>query len=76
MTYEITTVGTDDMAIAGRTANQIAAKYAFNRYQSRKAANTLEAQQQALGTFADYLNHAGITVTADALYTSPPLGMV
>lgn len=59
------------MAIAGRTANQIAAKYAFNRYQSRKAANTLKSQEQALATFSDYLGYAGITVSGDALYTSP-----
>lgn len=51
LTYspEFTIVESDyDMAIAGRTANQIAAKYAFSRYQSRKAANTLRAQRAAL----------------------------
>lgn len=71
ITAEITVREDHDMAIAGRTANQIAAKYAFTRYQSRKAANTLKAQQQALGTFASYLNYADITVDADALYNSP-----
>ncbi len=60
-----------DMAIAGRTANQIAAKYAFSRYQARKAANTLRAQRAALETFSEYLAYAQITVSGEALYTSP-----
>lgn len=60
-----------NMAIAGRTANQIAAKYAFSRYQARKAANTLRAQRAALETFSEYLAYAQITVSGDALYSSP-----
>ena len=74
LTYlpEITIIEADhDMAIAGRTANQIAAKYAFSRYQDRKAKNTLRAQRAALNTFSEYLAYAQITVSGDALYTSP-----
>lgn len=60
-----------DMAIAGHTANQIAAKYAFPRYQERKTKNTLRAQRAALNTFSEYLAYVNITVSGEALYSSP-----
>jgi integrase len=46
----------DALAIAGATANKIAARSVFADYQSRKAKNTLRRQANDLALFAEYLN--------------------
>jgi integrase len=48
------------LALAGRVANQYAARDVFSDYRTRKAANTLRQQDGGLALFADYLAAAGI----------------
>jgi integrase len=48
------------LALAGRVANQYAARDVFSDYRARKAANTLRQQDGGLARFANYLRAAGI----------------
>ena len=48
------------LTLAGRVANQYAARDLFSDYRARKAANTLRQQDGGLALFADYLSAAGI----------------
>lgn len=57
--------------VAGYVADHFAAQQAFADYASRKAPNTIKAQQFDLSVFADYLATAGIVTSADALQTTP-----
>jgi integrase len=50
------------LAIAGRVANDVAARSVFADYQARKAANTLRRQTNDLALFAEYLRAAGLAV--------------
>lgn len=50
------------LAIAGQTANGIAAQSAFIDYRDRKAKNTLRRQDNDLALFAQYLRAAGLQV--------------
>jgi len=57
----------DQRIEAGQAANRAAARHVFSDYRSRKAANTLQAHEQALTLFADFL--AGIDGTRADLTT-------
>jgi integrase len=50
------------IVIAGKIANQAAARQVFIDYRTRKAANTIRRQDADLQLFADYLNSANIPV--------------
>ena len=55
----------------GQVANRYAAQSAFADYRSRKADNTLRAQDADLATFAAYLGQVGVQVDPQALATDP-----
>jgi integrase len=57
---DIVATGASPLAIAGIIANDIAAKYVFQRYKQEKSANTLKRQARDLELFAEYLIDAGI----------------
>jgi integrase len=54
----------------GQAANEVAAKYAFTDYRSRKAKNTLTRQDTDLVLFAEYLAQVGHTISCH-LATEP-----
>lgn len=58
------------LARVGRVANQHAAAAAFAEYRSRRAANTLAAQDDDLATLAEYLRTVGVDVHARDLATT------
>ena len=61
MTTDTLTIRTPDaLVLAGRTANDAAARVVFTDYRERKAANTLRRQDAGLALFADFLATVGI----------------
>jgi integrase len=50
----------EKFAVAGRVANDVAARSVFVDYQARKAKNTLRRQAADLALFAEYLGAAGL----------------
>ena len=60
MTTALTLHEDTALAMAGDVANQIAAAYVLIDYRSRKASNTLRAQDADLDNFAVYLSEAGV----------------
>ncbi|HNT23302.1 MAG TPA: tyrosine-type recombinase/integrase [Anaerolineales bacterium] len=57
----ITRPSSDTLVQAGQAANQAAARYVFQDYRARKAANTITRQDGDLARFADFLTAAGLT---------------
>ena len=62
MTRELSTTGTAALERIGQAANHAAARSVFYDYRSRKAANTLRAQANALAAFRGFLASAGVQV--------------
>ena len=70
----LTLTGRNALILAGRMANDYADGDIFNDFNGRKADNTLRAYRADLGSFAAFLSEAtggSVTVTADALQTTP-----
>jgi len=62
------TVG-GDLAAAGAVASHVATGHVFDDYLSRKAGNTLIAQQRDLRVFCEFLGHVGVARDAGNLQT-------
>lgn len=56
----ITQTETAPLALAGQVANQVASKFVFEDYRSRKAANTLRRQAADLDLLGEYLEAVGV----------------
>jgi integrase len=69
MTRELSTTGTAALERIGQAANDAAARSVFADYRTRKAANTLKMQANALSAFRGFLGRAGVHV--DGLGTDP-----
>lgn len=71
MTTELVTTQPTDLEMLGQMANGYASQNVFQRYQGRKADNTLRSQRAALALFGAYLQQAGVTVSEQDLANKP-----
>lgn len=72
-TTDLTTTQPADLTTIGQLANGYAAQGVFQRYQTRKADNTLRSQRAALALFGAYLQAAGVAVGDDDLASEPDM---
>ena len=73
-TTALATTGQDALIVIGKMANEYADGNVFEDFNGRKADNTLRAYRSDLGSFATFLHDASkgtVTVTGDALQTTP-----
>jgi integrase len=73
-TTALSFTGRDALILVGKMANEYADVNIFNDFNGRKAENTLRAYRADLGSFATFLSEASkgaVTVTGDALQTTP-----
>lgn len=61
----------EDLAEIGAAADAMASHTIFSDYQARRAANTLRRQLDDLQLFCSYLRAAGVTKSAELLYSEP-----
>lgn len=59
------------LTLAGQAANAAAARSAFDRYQAKRAENTLRTQRAGLGLFASYLAAVGVQKDGADLAAEP-----
>lgn len=70
----LATTGQDALIVIGKMANEYADGNVFEDFNGRKADNTLRAYRSDLASFAAFLHDASkgaVTVTGDALQTTP-----
>ena len=73
-TTALATTGQDALIVIGKMANEYADGNVFEDFNGRKADNTLRAYRSDLASFAAFLHDASkgaVTVTGDALQTTP-----